>query len=131
MRDINIGAVLLATVLSFLLGAVWYSHRVFGALWNREAGRGREAHQPHPARVFGTSFFFCLVTAAVFAVWIGPSPALASALSKGLVVGACFVAASMGMTYQFANLSVLMWLIDSGYHVARFTIIGLMLGVWH
>ena len=35
------------------------------------------------------------------------------------------------MTYQFANLSLLMWLIDGGYHVARFVLFGLMLGLWH
>jgi hypothetical protein len=131
MREINVWAVLLAAVLSFLLGAVWYSHRVFGAVWNREAGRGREAHQPHPAKVFGTSFVFCLITAAAFAVWLGPSPPLQSALQYGLLVGAGFVAASLGMTYQFANLSLLMWLIDGGYHVARFLLFGLLLGLWH
>ncbi len=131
MTDINIWAVLAATVGSFLLGAVWYSHRVFGRLWNREAGRGREAHQPHPARVFAASFVFCAVTAAAFAVWLGPAPAPEAALLKGLIAGAGFVAASLGMTYQFANLSLLLWLIDGGYHIARFVLFGLILGLWH
>jgi hypothetical protein len=98
---------------------------------NREAGRGREAQQPHPARVFGTSFVFCLITAMAFAFWLGPAPALQPALSSGLMVGACLVAASLGMTYQFANLSLLMWLIDGGYHVARFLLFALLLGLWH
>jgi hypothetical protein len=72
-----------------------------------------------------------LITAAAFAVWMGPAPSLTSALLHGLVAGGCLVAASLGMTYQFANLSVLMWLIDGGYHVARFLLFGLMLGLWH
>ena len=131
MPGINIPAVLLAAVWSFLLGAVWYSHRVFGAIWNREAGRGKEAHQPHPARVFGPSFVFCLITAAAFAVWLGPAPSLYTSLIQGLVTGACLVAASLGMTYQFANLSFAMWLIDGGYHVARFLLFGVVLGLWH
>jgi hypothetical protein len=131
MSHINVWAVFLAAVSSFCLGAVWYSHGVFGRAWNREAGRGREAHQPHPVRVFATSFIFCLITAAAFAVWLGPSPALEPALLKGLGAGACLVAASLGMTYQFANLSLLMWLIDGGYHVARFVLFGLALGLWH
>lgn len=129
--DINVPAVLTATVLSFLLGGLWYSHAVFGRLWNREAGRGPEAFQPHPVRVFVVSFVFCLVTAAAFAVWLGANPPLAAALQKSLFAGALFVAASLGMTYQFANLSWLMWLIDGGYHVARFLLFALVLGLWH
>ena len=131
MNDINIWAVLVATVLSFFLGGLWYSHRVFGALWNREAGRGREAQQPHGARVFAMSFGFCLVSALAFAVWLGPSPSLETALPKALIAGAGVVAASMGITYQFASLSLLLWLIDGGYHVARFVLFGLTLGLWH
>src|SRR5579871_3501438 len=114
MNEINIWAALLAAVLSFFLGGIWYSHRVFGGVWNREAGRGKEAHQPHPAKVLGISFVFCLITAVAFATWLGPSPTLDSALLKGLVAGACFVAASLGMTYQFATLSLVLWLIDGG-----------------
>jgi hypothetical protein len=131
MHGINVWAVLLASVMSFLLGGVWYSHRVFGGFWNREAGRGREAHQPHPARVFGTSFIFCLISAAAFAVWLGPTPSLESAVLNGLAAGVCLIAASMGMTYQFANLSLPLWLIDGGYHAARFVLFGLIFGLWH
>ena len=129
--NINIWAVLVATVASFVLGGLWYSHAVFGRLWNQEAGRGKEAHQPHPAKVFGISFIFSLIAAAAFAFWLGPVPTLESALMNGLLAGTCFVAASFGMTYQFANLSMLMWLIDGGYHVARFLLFGLVLGLWH
>jgi hypothetical protein len=30
-----------------------------------------------------------------------------------------------------AVASFLMWLIDGGYHVARFSLFGLILGLWH
>jgi Protein of unknown function (DUF1761) len=131
MSNMNISAVLAATVLSFLLGGIWYSQRVFGGIWNREAGRGREAHQPHPVKVYGTSFVFCLITGVAFAFWLGPAPSLETALLSAAVAGAALVAASLGMTYQFANLSLLLWLIDGGYHVARFLLFGLVLGLWH
>jgi hypothetical protein len=131
MNEINIWAVLVACVSSFCLGGLWYSHKVFGRVWNREAGRGAEAHQPHPARVFALSFVFTLLAALAFAFWLGPQPQLASALAKGLIAGTCFVATSIGMTYQFANLSILMFLIDGGYHAARFLLFALVLGLWH
>jgi hypothetical protein len=132
MSEINLWAVLVATVGSFFLGGLWYSHRLgFGRVWNREAGRGPEAFEVHPARVFAVSFVFGLIAATAFAALLGPEPTLQSALAKGLAVGACFVAASLGMTYQFANLSIVMWLIDGGYHVARFLLFGFVLGLWH
>jgi hypothetical protein len=129
--EINYWAVGLATVAGFLLGGLWYSHRVFGLVWNREAGRGREAHQPHSPRVFAISFVFALISAITLAILLGPAPPLTAAVEKGLIVGIGFVAASLAMTYQFANLSVKMSLIDGGYHVARFFLYAIILGLWH
>jgi hypothetical protein len=129
--DINFGAVGVGAVAGFVLGGLWYSHKGFGLVWNREAGRGAEAHQPHPPRVFAVSFVFALATAVTFAVLLGPKPALTDALEQGLLVGIGFVAASLGITYQFANLSMKMSLIDGGYHVARFLVYAVILGLWH
>jgi hypothetical protein len=128
---INFWAVAVGAVAGFLLGGLWYSHKVFGLIWNREAGRGREAQQPHPPRVFAVSLVFALATAVTFAVCLGPEPALTAALQQGLLVGIGFVAASLGITYQFANLSMTMSLIDGGYHVARFLLYAVILGLWH
>jgi hypothetical protein len=72
-----------------------------------------------------------VIAAFAFAVWLGPNPALQTAVLKGLVAGSCFVAASFGINYQFASRSTLMWLIDGGYHTAQFVLFGLVLGLWH
>ena len=53
-----------------------------------------------------------------------------SGLGTGSVVGACFVATSYGINYQFANRSVAALLIDGGYHVLQFAAFGLVLGAW-
>jgi hypothetical protein len=132
MKDINIWAVLAAAASSFLLGGFWYSKSFLGGLWNREAGRGEKPEQGHhPARVFGVSILFSVIAATAFAVWIGANPPLETALVKGLVAGACFVATSFGINYQFASRSNLMWLIDGGYHTVQFVLYGLVLGLWH
>ena len=61
----NVWAVLLAAVSSFLLGGLWYSPALFGRTWNAENGGAPQAG--HPARVFGVSFAFSLVAAVAFA----------------------------------------------------------------
>ncbi|MBF5041627.1 DUF1761 domain-containing protein [Aggregicoccus sp. 17bor-14] len=132
MNGINLWAVLLAAVSSFFLGGLWYSKLMFLGPWSRAAGPlPHQTEQKHPARVFGVSFLFALLAAVAFAFWLGPQPPLGAALRQGLIAGFCFVAASFGVNYQFANRSPLLWLIDGGYHTAQFLLFGLVLGLWH
>lgn len=131
MSGVNIWAVLVAAVSSFLLGGLWYSPVMFHKLWNREAGRGENPEKmKHPGRVFGVAFVFALIAACSFAWWLGPDPQLPDALLEGLLVGAGVVAASFGINYQFANRSFLMWAIDGGYHTMQFVIFALVLSLW-
>ena len=125
----NVWAVLLAAVSSFLLGGLWYSPVMFGGAWVRE--NGGQMQRGHPAKVFGVSFLFSLVAAACFAIWLGPAPLLADALKAGAIVGIGFVAASFGINYQFAQRTFKLWLIDAGYHALEFLLFALVLGLWH
>lgn len=132
MNDINIWAVLVAAVSAFMLGGLWYSPIAFLKTWSIENGTGYPPPKGgHPAKVFGISFLFSLLSAFAFAKWLGPNPELHAAIQKGLLVGFAFVAASFGINYQFANRSFKLWLIDGGYHVFQFALYGLVLGLWH
>ncbi|HKE95711.1 MAG TPA: DUF1761 domain-containing protein [Povalibacter sp.] len=131
MNDLNWWAIIVAAAGSFALGGPWYSKALFGDVWNREANNPCPPGSGHPVKVFGLSFLFSLIAAAAFAYWLGPNPPLGYALCRGLLAGACFVAASFGINYQFANRSFLMWLIDGGYHTVQFLLFGLVLGLWH
>ena len=57
------------------------------------------------------------------------------AITKGAggapAFGACFVATSFGINYQFAQHSLKLWLIDAGYHALQFLLFALILGLWH
>ena len=90
-----------------------------------------EQQKGHPAKVFGGAFVFSLLAAAAFAYLLGPQPGLSSALCTGALVGFCFVAASFGINYLFAQRSLKLWLIDGGYHTLQFVVFGLVLGLWH
>lgn len=125
----NIWAVLLAAVSSFLLGGLWYSPVLFGRAWNR--ANGGAPKQGHPAKVFGVSFAFSLLAAVCFAWWVGPAPPLEASLKAGVLAGFGFVAASFGINYQFAQRPLLLWLIDGGYHTGQFALFGVILGLWH
>lgn len=130
MSQINLFAVLVAAVSSFMLGGLWYSPALFGTTWQREAGDSRKPGEGHPVKVFGLSLFFALVAAFAYAALIPPATSIAHAATQGLVVGAGLIGASFGINYQFANRSTRLWLIDSGYHAVQFCIYGLVIGLW-
>jgi hypothetical protein len=103
MSQVNFLAVVVAAVSSFLLGGLWYSPALFGKTWQREAGDTRKQSEGHPAKVFGVSFLFALVAALAYAALLpAPATALQGAI-QGVAIGACIVAASFGINYQFAN----------------------------
>lgn len=129
MDSINLAAVLVAALASFLLGALWYSKILFGEIWMREAGYDK-TRCFHPARVFGVSFVMSVVGAAVLAYLVGPAPVLKEAVVKGLMVGAGVAGTSFAINYQFASRSVALTLIDAGYHTVQFGLFGMVLGLW-
>jgi hypothetical protein len=108
---------------------LWYSPALFGRIWNVENGGEKQAG--HPAKVFGISFLFSVVSAFAFSSSLGAAPPLETSLKAGVLVGFCFVAASFGINYQFAQRSFKLWLIDGGYHTVQFILYGLILGLWH
>lgn len=123
----NIWAILLAAVSSFVVGGLWYSPMLFGRLWNAENGSAPSTG--HPAKVFGVSFGFSLLAAVCFAVLVGPSPELQASVKLGALVGIGLVAASYGINYQFAQRSFKLWLIDGGYHAVQFLLFGIVFGL--
>ena len=132
MPEVNWLAVVAAAVASFIAGALWYSTPLFGKVWQREAGLSDEQLKSgNPAAIFGGAFVLSLIAAAVFAMFLGPAPAPAFAVGAGFAAGLCWVAASFGINYLFEHKSLALFLVNGGYHTVQFTVIGLVLGLWH
>ena len=128
--DLNWLAVLAAAVSAFLLGGLWYGP-LFKKAWCREAGMDPDSAPGHPARIFAVAFGCSLLAATVFAASLPPTADAALGMGAGFVVGLFFVSMSFGINYAFAQRSLKLWMIDSGYHILQFTLYGLILGAWH
>ncbi|NJO12448.1 MAG: DUF1761 domain-containing protein [Gammaproteobacteria bacterium] len=132
MPEINYWAVLAAAVSSFMLGGLWYAPPLFGRIWQREAGvSDQQLATGNPAKIFGGAFVLSLIASFVFALFLGPRPALMFALGAGFSAGLFWVAASFGVNYLFERRSLKLFFINGGYHTLQFTLIGLVLGLWH
>jgi hypothetical protein len=130
MDDLNVYAILLAAVSSFLLGGVWYGP-LFKARWCAAAGVDPDKPPRHPRRVFAVAFALSLIAAGVFAFLLGPAPDPWFAVGMGLAIGLGWVTTSFGINYQFAGRPLVLWAIDGGYHTLQFLLYGLILGFWH
>jgi Zn-dependent protease with chaperone function len=129
--QINWAAVVVAALVSFGLGGLWYSPLMFAKPWMRECGLTEEqTRKANLARVFGLSLLAALVMAANLAAFIGAKGTLAFGLFAGFATGLGWVAMSLGVIYLFEQRSLKLWLIDSGYQVLNYTLMGGLLGLW-
>jgi Protein of unknown function (DUF1761) len=132
MPEVNIWAVLAAAVATFLIGGLWYSPVLFAKVWQREAGLSDERlRNGNPGLIFGLAFVLAVIAAFVFAMFLGPRPALGFAIGAGFAAGLAWVAASLGIIYLFERRSLGLFLINGGYVTLAFTAIGAILGAWH
>ncbi len=127
----NYAAVVGAALLSFALGGLWYSPLMFSKSWMRESGLTEEqARKPPLARIFGLSALASLVMAFNLAAFIGAKASLSFGLFAGAAAGIGWVAMSLGVIYLFEQRSLKLWLINSGYQVLAYTLMGGLIGVW-
>lgn len=132
MPEINYWAVLVAAASAFVIGGLWYAPPIFGKAWQSATGLSDEQlAKGKPAVIFGVGFLLSLVAALVFAMYLGPRPAPVGATAAGFAAGLCWVATSFGINYLFEHKSLKLFMINGGYHTVQFTIIGLVLGLWH
>ncbi|RZL04923.1 MAG: DUF1761 domain-containing protein [Rubrivivax sp.] len=119
-------------VLIFDFGGLWYSPILFAKSWMVEAGLTEaQTKQGSPAKIFGLSALASLVMAFNLAAFLGAKATLTFGLFAGFATGLGWVAMSLGVIYLFEQRSLKLWLINSGYQVVAYTVMGAILGAWH
>jgi hypothetical protein len=130
MAGVSLVATLVAALSGFALGAVWYGP-LFGQRWMQLVGMTRETLESgfNPARAYGLTFVLCLISAFLMGWGVGPNPPIHEGLGCGLVIGVGWVAASLMTNDLFERRPAALTLINGGYHVVRFAIMGLVFGL--
>lgn len=127
----NPWAILTATVSAFVLGGVWYSPILFAKAWMEGAGLDeQQLKQGNAGRIFGGAFVLTLVMAVNLAAFLGPKADLAFGVFAGFATGLGWVATALGVTYLFEHRPLKLWLVNSGYQIVAFTLMGAILGAW-
>lgn len=130
MLGISLVATLVATVVGFGLGALWYGP-LFGRQWMAALGTTQEqlTRTVNPATAYGTTFVLSLIASFVFGLYLGPNPGRAFAVAAGAAAGTCWVGTSLATNYLFEGRRPGLIAINAGYHAVRFTLIGLVFGL--
>ena len=131
LSSLNYWAILVAAVSTFLIGGLWYSPMMFTKPWMKENGYTEEdlkgANMP---MIFGVAFILALIMSFNLAAFLGPEQNLVWGISAGALAGIGWVATAFGVTYLFERKSMKLFLINAGYHIVAFMVMGAILGVW-
>lgn len=130
LTELNWWSVIVATIIYFVLGAIWY--RAFAKQWMelREISE-EDIGDPNPV-IFLWSFILQFIAVFTLAIFMNAMDVIT--LSKGTLAGfgagAGFVFTLAGTTGLFSDNKLGLHFIDNGYHVVGLTIAGAILGFW-
>ena len=132
LASINWPAVVVATVVAFAIGGLWYSDTLFGKAWLEEVGLTEEdVNKANMVRTFSGAFLLEFFAVLAVAVLIGTDGSWLSGLSSGLLIGIFWITTAYGVTYLFEQRSMRLFLINAGYNVVLFAVVGTIIGAWH
>ncbi len=131
LSTINWLAVVLAALIPFATGALWFGP-LFGKAWMSASGMTEEqARQGNMARIFGGAAVFQLLMAFCLAMFLNsPEIGLNEGGFYGFLTGFGWIAPAMGVSALFEQRSWKYMLIHGAYWTVTFTLMGLLLGGW-
>lgn len=138
LLELNWLAILVAFVVAFAAGALWFGPKTFFPVWWKAMGRSEDdvPGGGNMALVFGLTAVGALVQVIAVASVIsfvdlaaGPVGPLGGALT-GLLLGIGFAAASSLSHRLFAGQGLTVWIIEVGSDVLNYTLVGLVIGLF-
>ena len=135
LGSLNYWAILVAVVFNQVLGAAWYS--ALAKPWMAEVGLtsdDMEAMRGTPRQWYpymvavGAAIVFTLVL-ALLAQGLGADGA-GEGLGLGLLAAIGFIFTSNAINYAFEGRSLKLFLINGGYPLVSYGVIGILLSVW-
>ncbi|MBI4177493.1 MAG: DUF1761 domain-containing protein [Candidatus Aenigmarchaeota archaeon] len=121
---------------NMLIGMAWYSPALFGKYWSAYSGvtlkkTGTMKKSEGAKKAYAASFIGAIVTAYVLAYFLyyTGSTTVFEGAKKGAIMWAV-VAAAMAGGALLENKPKELFVINSGYHLFSFMVMGAMLAVW-
>jgi len=128
MQQTSWMTVIVATLAGFALGALWYGP-LFGKVWMRAVGLSADRTGFNPTVAYASTFAWALLSAIVLGAELGQGAGARWGATCGAAIGVFFVLPSLATNYLFEGKPFLVTAINGGYHVVRFALMGLVIGL--
>jgi len=137
---VNWLAILVAGIVIFVLGGLWYSPILFSKKWlalqnKTEEQMRAEAAGANMPLMYASAFVTGLITAWAMALVFAPiANDMPMNAAHGALLGAIlwlgFAATTSYATALFSGKPRQLWFIDSAYNLVSFVLAGIILAVW-
>jgi hypothetical protein len=134
---LNYIAILLAAIASMVIGALWYSPLLFAKPWMRMIGKTEEDLKKdggmgsgglNYAIAMGGSLIAAFILAQF--VYLMDAKTIVSGIKLGLWIWVGFTATSTFTHYSFSGRPLKLALLDAGYFLVTYTVMGAILAGW-
>jgi len=120
----------LAAVIGFGVGGIWYAPQIFGGYWMKEMGMDMSDHKAGSAKWVGMikMFVLTIVQAVFLTIIAGPVATVSTGALVGTFVALAFVATAYGINAIAERRTFKFFLINAGYAVVSFAVMGGVIG---
>lgn len=134
MAQINVWAVLVAGLASFIIGWLWYGP-LFGKLWMELHGftpeKLREGGGLPMPFIMIVNYVATALAALSIAMFIGAEATMSFGIFAGLMIAIFWIGTSRLNDVLYERQPFKLYLINLGYNVVIYVIMGAVLGAWH
>lgn len=133
IATLNVWAVIVAALSTFLVGSLWYSPILFGKKWMELNGFTEETIKEgryKMATIFGSSFVAAMFAAFGMAMFMGPDSNLGFGIFAGFMIAVFWIATSRLTTALFEQQKFSLVLIHAGYDLVSYMVMGAIVGAW-
>lgn len=130
MIQVNLLAIVIASLAAMGVGFIWYSQAVFGKLWMKLEGRPMTG--PGMEKIFAILFLATLISAYILSIFIHYAGAYGWFLGAktGLWAWLGFVMPMTLANHLFSKKTLQLYMLQAGHHLIALMIMGAILAVW-
>jgi hypothetical protein len=130
IRQLNVWAILAATVFAFVLGGLWYSV-LFGKVWMKANGFTESNVPKGNVKTFAIAFGLTLVMAFNLAMFLNDTKTNTSwGATAGFLAGFGWIAMGIGVVSVFERKPLSYVLVNGGYMTVALVLMGAIIGAW-
>lgn len=134
MIQVNLTAVVVASVAAMGVGFAWYSNSLFGKQWIKANNlSGPKMDKNEMVKTFGITFMMTLVSAYILSLFIHYAGAytLFNGAKTGLWAWIGFVVPTTLANSLFLKRSMQAYVIEAGHHLVGLLVMGAILAAWY